>query len=157
MNYTIKVDGKVYDVKILDLHSTPIQVIVDGTEIEVWPEEKTISAEMPVSPTQPVGAPAVSSPGRPPAPVPAAQPNVTQPASQAASTAKAVTAPLPGVVVAIKVKAGELVSPGQELCTIEAMKMKNIIRATRSGVIATISVNIGETVQHQSVLMEFAS
>lgn len=150
MNYTIKVDGKVYDVKILDLHSTPIQVIVDGTEIEVWPENMTTSRET-------TAAPAPASPTQMPAvPASATQSNLAQPASQPASSSKAVTAPLPGVIVAIKVKAGDPVSPGQELCIIEAMKMKNIIRATRAGVIATIAVNIGETVQHQTLLMEYA-
>ncbi len=156
MNYTIKVDGKVYDVKILDLHSTPIQVIVDGTEIEVWPENLTTAREISAAPAQP----AVTAPASP-TPVPAAstsapQSNPTQPASQSAGSSKTVKAPLPGVIVAIKVKVGDPVEPGQELCIIEAMKMKNMIRATRAGVIATIAVNIGETVQHQTVLMEYA-
>ena len=150
MNYTIKVDGKIYDVKILDLHSTPIQVVVDGTEIEVWPENMTTSRETTEAP-----APA-SSTQMPAVPASATQSNLAQPASQPATSSKAVTAPLPGVIVAIKVKAGDPVSPGQELCIIEAMKMKNIIRATRAGVIATIAVNIGETVQHQTLLMEYA-
>ncbi len=156
MNYTIKVDGKVYDVKILDLHSTPIQVIVDGTEIEVWPEEKTSSHEIHVNLAQPTGS-ALQGPPRVPAVATSTpQSHFAQPASQAASSSKAVKAPLPGVIVAIKVKVGDPVEPGQELCIIEAMKMKNIIRATRTGIIATIAVNIGETVQHQTVLMEYA-
>jgi biotin carboxyl carrier protein len=156
MNYTIKVDGKVYDVKILDLHSTPIKVIVDGTEIEVWPEDKSITREIPAAPAQTAGSAPLSPSNVPPVSTSASVSNVAQPASQAAGSSKAVKAPLPGVIVAIKVKAGDSVSPGQELCTIEAMKMKNIIRATRAGVIATIAVNIGETVQHQTVLMEYA-
>ena len=46
MNYTIKVDGKLYNVRILDLHSTPIRVVVDDTEIEVWPEQTRAPARL---------------------------------------------------------------------------------------------------------------
>jgi len=152
MNYTIKVDGKLYNVRILDLHSTPIRVVVDDTEIEVWPEQTR-------APGQEVSSPAPSGdspPVRPPA-VAAPRPTSEPLAPAVASDPRAVKAPLPGVVVAIKVKAGEAVGVGQELCVIEAMKMKNVIRATRPGKIATIAVNIGETVQHHDLLMEYES
>lgn len=150
MNYTIKVDGKVYDVKILDLQSIPIKVIVDGTEVEVWPEEKLGGREAAPILAQPSAgapsAPAVSSP----------TPSGAGPAT-ANGNDQAVKAPLPGVVISIKVKVGDSVEIGQELITIEAMKMKNIIRAIRPGKIATIAVSIGETVQHQDLLLEYES
>ena len=44
---------------------------------------------------------------------------------------------------------------GQELCTLEAMKMKNSIRAGYDGIIAKIHVSSGEQVQQGKVLMEF--
>lgn len=148
MNYTIKVDGKVYDVKILDLHSNPIKVVVDGTEIEVWPEQtSTLRESAPLSASSPTDPVAVSAPRN-------LRSQTTAPAE---ANPRAVKAPLPGVVTAIKVKVGDTVTPGQELCTIEAMKMKNIIRATRAGKIATIAVNVGETIQHHNLLMEFES
>jgi biotin carboxyl carrier protein len=67
-----------------------------------------------------------------------------------------VVSPLPGVIIAIMVKPGERVTRGQELCTLEAMKMKNAIRANRDGVVASIEVNIGDQVGHNQVLITYA-
>lgn len=152
MNYTVKVDGKVYNVKILDLHSTPILVVVDGTEIEVWPEQIRTPREDASQQSPPDQTGAVK-----PTPVAAPRPSSGMSAPQADSNPKMVKAPLPGVVIAIKVKTGDTVAAGQELLVIEAMKMKNVIRANRSGKIATISVNVGETVQHHDLLIEYES
>jgi biotin carboxyl carrier protein len=68
---------------------------------------------------------------------------------------KLVRAPIPGVIVSIVVNVGEAVNVGQELCVLEAMKMKNSIRATRAGQIATIHVNIGQQVKHNEPLVEY--
>jgi len=144
MNYTIKVDGKVYDVKILDLQSIPIKVVVDGTEIEVWPELTPVQRETSSGSARPAGV----------LPISAGATSTIKPGN---GDSKAIKAPLPGVIINIKAKAGDTVQAGEELCTIEAMKMKNIIRATRAGKIATILVNVGETVQHHDLLMEFES
>ncbi|HCU57729.1 MAG TPA: acetyl-CoA carboxylase biotin carboxyl carrier protein subunit, partial [Anaerolineaceae bacterium] len=69
---------------------------------------------------------------------------------------KDVSAPLPGVIVAILVKPGDKVSRGQELCTLEAMKMKNAIRSSREGTIASVDVAVGDQVSHGQVLMTFS-
>ena len=71
------------------------------------------------------------------------------------SGAKSVLAPLPGVIVAIGVKPGDAVEHGQELCIIEAMKMKNVIRATRAGTIAAVHVTLNQHVKHHDALLEF--
>jgi biotin carboxyl carrier protein len=68
-----------------------------------------------------------------------------------------VLAPIPGVIISIQVKQGDEVSLGQELCVLEAMKMKNTIRSPRAGVIASVNVSSGETVKHHDVLVEFES
>ena len=71
------------------------------------------------------------------------------------SGGKDLTAPLPGVIVAILVREGESVTHGQELCTLEAMKMKNAIKSNRDGKIDVITVNVGDQVNHGQVLMTF--
>ena len=76
-------------------------------------------------------------------------------APQIQNGGKDVNAPLPGVIIAIQVKAGDAVSTGQELCTLEAMKMKNAIRANREGTIAAIEVTVGDQVNHGQILMSF--
>jgi biotin carboxyl carrier protein len=59
---------------------------------------------------------------------------------------------MPGNILDIFVKVGDSVSGGQELCSLEAMKMKNAIRASRDAVIATVEVTEGQSVTHGAVL-----
>jgi glutaconyl-CoA/methylmalonyl-CoA decarboxylase subunit gamma len=66
-----------------------------------------------------------------------------------------VTSPLPGVIVTILVKPGDTVSHGDELCTLEAMKMKNAIRANREGTIETVAVQVGDQVSHGQLLLTY--
>jgi len=68
-----------------------------------------------------------------------------------------VIAPIPGVIVEITTNIGDSVTYGQELCVLEAMKMKNSIRANRDGLIKKILVSVGDHVRQSQVLMEFDS
>ena len=80
------------------------------------------------------------------------------PAQVEASTETAdplVRAPMPGVITAIAVKPGQQVVRGAELCVLEAMKMKNNIRASRSGTISAVHVSLGQQVQYRDILIEF--
>ncbi|MEA3326773.1 MAG: biotin/lipoyl-containing protein [Chloroflexota bacterium] len=143
MKIKVEIDGQTYQVEVEDIHVRPVVAIVEGERYEVWPESET-----PVS--QVVSAAPVIS-------VPEPAPNRTSPTEMTqAGSGKAVTAPLPGVIMAILVKAGEKVVRGQELCTLEAMKMKNAIKSSRDGVIEGIEVNIGDQVSHGQVLMTFS-
>jgi biotin carboxyl carrier protein len=63
--------------------------------------------------------------------------------------------PLPGVIISIDVREGQAVSNGQELYVLEAMKMKNSIKADRDGTIASIHVNAGDTVKHNQPILTF--
>jgi len=63
-------------------------------------------------------------------------------------------APLPGVIKSIGVRSGQRVAPGDELLVIEAMKMDNVIRAQRAGVIGVIHVAEGRQVAHGELLLE---
>ena len=65
------------------------------------------------------------------------------------------TAPLPGTIIEIFVKDGDKVETGQVILIIEAMKMKNNIRSTKDGTIASVLVSAGQTVAHKQVLVEF--
>jgi biotin carboxyl carrier protein len=65
-------------------------------------------------------------------------------------------APIPGVVVAVKVHPGDAVTLGQELLVLEAMKMRNAIRSSRDGQISVVHVSTGQTVNHNDPLIEFA-
>jgi biotin carboxyl carrier protein len=65
-------------------------------------------------------------------------------------------APLPGTVIELFVKAGDQVETGQVLLIIEAMKMKNSIRSTRSGTVGEVLVSAGQSVAHKQPLLQFA-
>ena len=58
----------------------------------------------------------------------------------------AVVAPMPGIVVSVKVKVGDFVNLGQPLCILEAMKMENEITASKAGVVKEVHVSEGSSV-----------
>ena len=64
------------------------------------------------------------------------------------------TAPIPGKVVAVKVKPGDEVEPGQALVVLEAMKMENEVTAAQAGKVAAVHIAAGETVESGEVLVE---
>ena len=59
------------------------------------------------------------------------------------------------MIVSIDVQAGQTVKSGQQVCTLEAMKMKNAIRSDRDGVIAQVNVNAGDLVKHNQPMFTF--
>jgi propionyl-CoA carboxylase alpha chain len=69
-------------------------------------------------------------------------------------TSRQVISPMPGLVVSMDVEVGEEVKEGQIVCVIEAMKMQNIIRAERDGVIKTLGAKTGDSVAADDVLAE---
>ena len=78
-----------------------------------------------------------------------------KPVDEANGNTKSVKAPLPGVIIDIMVSEVDPIAYGQELCVLEAMKMKNTIRANREGRIKKIHITVGDQVQHSALLMEF--
>lgn len=67
---------------------------------------------------------------------------------------KQVLSPMPGVIVAVKVKEGQKVVAGEEILTLEAMKMRNKIHAQADGTVKAIKVKVGATVEDGEVLVE---
>ena len=131
-HYRITLDGEAFDVRILD---DPME---DRVRVEVDGEEFTVD----------VARLASSSPAEPeiaPAPGASVAPRVE---------GRSVVTPLPGVVKSIAVAPGQEVARNQELLVIEAMKMDNVIRATRPGTIDAIHVAAGQQVAHGDPLLD---
>jgi propionyl-CoA carboxylase alpha chain len=63
---------------------------------------------------------------------------------------------MPGLVVSLAVAEGQEVKAGETLAVVEAMKMENILRAERDGIIKKIRVKQGDSVAVDAVIMEFA-
>jgi biotin carboxyl carrier protein len=139
MKIKVKIADQSYEVEVGDTNARPVIAEIDGQKFEVWPEEQSaVETVETVSEATPAHKAAVA-----PANVPAS------------GGTKVVIAPLPGVIDSIKAKPGDSVNPGQELLVIEAMKMKNSIKATRSGKIAAVLVSVGDHVPHGAALVEF--
>ncbi|MFC4213949.1 biotin carboxylase N-terminal domain-containing protein [Pseudophaeobacter arcticus] len=77
------------------------------------------------------------------------------PEKVAPDTSKLLLCPMPGLIVKINVEVGDEVQEGQTLCSVEAMKMENILRAERKGVIAKINASAGDSLAVDEVIMEF--
>lgn len=133
----VTVDGKVYEVTVEiegDVASAPSAV----------PAAPAPVTSAPVAPA-PV-APAPVAPAPAPAPAPAAAP------ASVPSGASGVPSPLAGKVVSIDVKVGAAVKDGDQILTIEAMKMNTYIYANKTGTISAINVNVGDGVEEGQIL-----
>ncbi|XP_036106516.1 propionyl-CoA carboxylase alpha chain, mitochondrial isoform X1 [Molossus molossus] len=72
----------------------------------------------------------------------------------AEDTSSILRSPMPGVVVAVSVKPGDMVSEGQEICVIEAMKMQNSMTAGKTGKVKSVHCKAGDTVGEGDLLVE---
>jgi biotin carboxyl carrier protein len=144
MKITVKINDSSYDVEVGDINARPILATLNGESYEVWSEEAVVETSTPavVKTAQPLPATPV-----------ARNAAVPQPSGD---NSKAILAPLPGVIISVAVKAGDAVAVGQEACVLEAMKMKNSIKSTRSGKISAVRINPGDHVQHGQILFEFS-
>mgnify|MGYP000947870608 FL=1 len=88
----------------------------------------------------------------------APRPTVALPPSRPAVTAGgkgALTAPMPGVILEVKVKAGDAVERGQPVAVLDAMKMHNTIASPQTGVVAELLVAAGQTVDHGELILKY--
>ena len=145
MKYKITVNNKTYEVKIEDINTRPVVAFVDGDRFEVMPENAD-QAE-----TKKEAVRKTESKTFNPNPAPAAVPS-----PNLALSGNTQTAPLPGTVIEVFVKAGDKVEAGQVILVIEAMKMKNSIRSVFSGTVGEVFVNTGQSVAHKQALIKFA-
>ena len=130
-NYTITVNGNVYEVTV---------------------EEGFTGAAKAAPAPAPKAAPAPRAAAPAPAPAaPAPAPAAPAPAAPAAGSV-AVTAPMPGKILGVKLPAGTAVKRGQVILILEAMKMENEIVAPQDGTIASINVAVGDMVEPGATL-----
>jgi propionyl-CoA carboxylase alpha chain len=78
------------------------------------------------------------------------------PEKKSSDSAKVLRCPMPGLVREINVAVGQDVKAGEPLCTVEAMKMENILRAERDATVKTIKAKPGDSLAVDAVIMEFA-
>lgn len=134
----ISVDGKTYNVVVEDLDS-------QGGYAPSYAAPRPMAAPAPAA-----AAPAPAAA----APAPAAAAEAAPVAKSAAPGAGSpLLAPLGGVVVSVAVKVGDVVVEDQEVCVLEAMKMKTSIGADRAGTITSVLVSAGDAVDGDQPLV----
>lgn len=72
-----------------------------------------------------------------------------------AGKANNVKAPMPGLIVDLRVKEGDKVRPGDALLILEAMKMENMIKASAESIVKSVKVVKGDSVEKNQILIEF--
>ena len=75
--------------------------------------------------------------------------------SSATSKINHVKAPMPGLIIELKIKAGDVVKPGDQLLILEAMKMENILKSPGEGTVRNVKIKKGDSVEKGQVLIEF--
>lgn len=146
--YKIKVNGNDYAVSVKETDDKIAKVSVNGTEYNVE-LENSISTAASKTPKI-VQTRAVNSTESMP------QVKASTPTSRPAATAaagNAVKSPLPGVILDIFVKEGDVITAGQKLMVLEAMKMENNIEADNAGTVSKVAVSKGASVLEGDILI----
>ncbi len=141
----VKVKGKWYTVEVGSLLERPVRALVDGEpfdiDIETTPPD-------PVAPAEPEAAPE---------PEPAATGRPDNPPIQLnrlPTPVREFRSPMPGVIISIDVKEGDEVIVGDQICVLESMKMRQVLRADWSGVVRQIHVTPGQQVMDGNLIAE---
>jgi biotin carboxyl carrier protein len=66
-----------------------------------------------------------------------------------------IKAPMPGLIIDLKIKAGDIVKPGDQLLILEAMKMENILKSSGEGIVKNVRVKKGDSVEKGQILIDF--
>lgn len=177
MKIKVNVEGWNFEVEIIDPLARPVVAYVEGERFEIWPEEESSHSgygraflERGSASSIRVNGDSAALPGkRENGGVDSngdgnrkknENSNGPQPDGYAnqygnrRNRLNKIHAPIPGIIRSVDVSTGDAVQPGQPLCVLEAMKMYNTIRATRSGVVSAVHVEPGTHVGRFEVLVE---
>ena len=150
--FTLTVDEMAYEVEIegetVMVNGRPFTVTLDGNraevngasyEVELQGDQATVNSIAYAFQVQEKKRLAEEAPSRV--------------ARTAAEEAGAVTAIMPGKIIRVLVKEGDEVQEGDVVCVLEAMKMENELRASKSGVVKEVTVEPGSDVEMGEVLV----
>lgn len=135
--FTFNINENSYGVRIVSQENSTINLEVNGTSYIVKMKEEVKTTKTPIL-------------------VRTASKAAPEPVKiKTASSGKiSITAPIPGVILGIKVKVGDTVKEGDLLLVLEAMKMENNIISEKGGVVSAINVSVGQQVLQNEVMIE---
>jgi biotin carboxyl carrier protein len=159
--YTLDISDREFVIDVQELSADSFEVFVGDESYQVTLSSDENLAEAVITPgLQPAaGAQRASSAASAVARVrkePSAAPAAAAPRKPSGPAGKgALTAPMPGVILEVSVKAGDTVTRGQQIAILDAMKMHNVIGAPRAGTIAEVFVVAGQNVDHGDAIVKF--
>jgi len=139
--FKFTISGKPYEVEVQDIEGNIATVNVNGTEYKVEMEEQAAPVVAPVA--RPAAKPTAKQ----------SQGAAPKPAAAAGGAGYKMAAPLPGTIMQIFVKQGDVVKKGDKLLMYEAMKMENNLLAEAEGTITAINCRQGDNVLQGDVLI----
>ena len=159
--YTLDISDREFVIDVQELAADSFEVFVGEESYQVTLSSDENLAEAVITPglQQAGGSPRASSAASAVARVrkePSAAPAAAAPRKPAGGGGKgALSAPMPGVILEVNVKAGDTVTRGQQIAILDAMKMHNVIGAPRAGTIAEVFVVAGQNVDHGDAIAKF--
>lgn len=136
--YKYTINGNKYEVAIGDIEENIVTVTVNGEEYKVEMEKEPEPEKKKVVVKPAAEAPKAEAPKAAAGPVDAKN---------------AIKAPLPGVIIDIKVAVGDEVKAGDTVIVLEAMKMANNLTTDRAGKVTAVCVGVGESVMEDTPLV----
>jgi biotin carboxyl carrier protein len=148
--YRLTLEGRTFEVQVRgDPRAAEVEVEVDGLPLTVAVEN--LSSR----PAELDGSSPGTGANLAPVPVASTPPTVASAPPAPTPTGNSVRAPLPGIVKRVAVQPGQRVTAGEALLVIEAMKMDNVLRAARDGVVDKIHAVEGHQVAHGAPLLDY--
>ena len=83
-------------------------------------------------------------------------PHPTPSHPQVKDTSNMIQSPMPGTLISVGVAAGDTIQAGQEVCVVEAMKMQNVLRAPRAGVVLEVHAKPGDSLSVEQLIATLA-
>ena len=157
--YTVAIDDRTFTIDVAETASDAFEVSVDG---RTYAARLTGDHDLPgvaISPGVPIETGAARDPGQPRTPARDTVPEASGggPTRSSRSGTATLTAPMPGVILEVLVAPGAPVRRGDPLLVLEAMKMRNTIRAARDAIVTEVAVAPGAGVTSGDVLVRFGA
>ena len=159
--YSLDISGRNFVIDVQELANDRFDVVVGDESYEVTLSSDENLSEAVITPgfqpgsaQRPTTTNSVAKVRKEPAAPPTASPAARKPSGGAGGKG-AVTAPMPGAILEISVKVGDLLERGQQVAILDAMKMHNVIGSPRAGTVAEVCVAVGQNVDHGDAIIKF--
>jgi len=141
-NFKFTINGNEYDAEINGIEDNIAEVSINGVKYSVEIDRKMQTVKTPKL-VRTIAVPSTDS-----------HPSMTKTTSPSAPKGTGnIKSPLPGTILDIYVREGDMVKIGQKLLMLEAMKMENNINADKEGRVSSIKVGKGDSVMEGDILI----